>query len=134
MPSRELIVLIVRDLGLRSAMVARLSLEGESLLTLSGDPLNPMVDRVAPLPRILVVDMVSLGDGLANLMADNRWKRIIVLGTRLDGLDPGRACLIDPRDALLGVGRELARWRQERKAERLRLGNQSGRESDAQRL
>ena len=38
MASRELIVLIVRGDGLRSALIARLSLQGESLVTLDVSP------------------------------------------------------------------------------------------------
>jgi hypothetical protein len=114
MPAKELIVLIVRDVALRSALIARLSLEGESLVTLNADPLDPLVARVAARPTILVIDTHTLDGRLERLHATDRWERIIILGDSADGVDTGRACLIDPGKGILAVGHELARWRLER--------------------
>src|SRR5438045_3065411 len=79
MASGELIVLIVRNDALRSALIARLSLQGESLVTLDVGPQDPVLDRIARAPKILVVDSESLGDQLSSLVDGGGWKRIIIL-------------------------------------------------------
>jgi hypothetical protein len=107
MTSRELIVLIVRNGGLRSALIARLSLQGENLMTLNVNPQDPVLDRMSREPKILVVDTESLGDRLPSLLDGGRWKRIIILADhareRADTVST-----IDRREALVEVGRELA--------------------------
>ena len=110
MASRQLLVLIARDVGLRSALIARLSLAGESLVTLIGDPGDPALDRIAPGPRILIVDLESLGDSLQLLLDHGSWAHIIILADRAERLSD-RACMVDRRVALAAVGRELTRWR-----------------------
>jgi hypothetical protein len=111
MGSRELIVLIVRSAGLRSALIARLSLQGESLVTLDVDPEDPVLDRIARAPKILVVDSESLGDRLPSLLDGGGWKRIIVLADRTRESGSNQVCTIDRREALVEVGRDLAHWR-----------------------
>ena len=108
MASRELIVLIVRNDGLRSALIARLSLQGESLVTLDAGPQDPVLDRIARAPRILVVDSESLGDQLPSLLDGGEWKRIIVLADRARDSSSNQVCTIDRSEALVAVGRELA--------------------------
>ena len=108
MASRELIVLIMRNHGLRSALIARLSLQGESLVTLDVNPQDPVLDRIAPAPKILVVDTESLGDGLPSLLDGGQWKRIIILGDHAREAGPDQVCTIDRSEALVEVGRELA--------------------------
>ncbi len=110
MASRELLVLIVRESALRSALIARLSLAGESIVTLTGDPGDPILDRIAPAPKILIVDSESLGDGLQLLLDSEKWARIIILADRAEEF-ADRVCVIDRRDALAAVGRDLTRWR-----------------------
>ena len=111
MASKELIVLIVRDVGLRSALIARLSIEGESLVTLNGDPLNPVLDRIAPAPKILVIDTESLGDALQPLLDGEQWECIVILADRAAAMASHRVRMIDRRDALVAVAREFAHWR-----------------------
>jgi len=108
MGSRELIVLIARNDGLRTALIARLSLQGESLVTAEVNPRDPMLDRIARAPRILVVDSESLGDELPSLLDGGQWQRIIILADRAREAGSGRVCTIDRRDALVEVERELA--------------------------
>ena len=111
MASRELIVLIVRGDGLRSALIARLSLQGESLVTLDVSPRDPVLERIARGAKILVVDSESLGDELPSLLDGGRWKRIIILADHAGENGSSQVRTIDRRDALIGVGRELAQWR-----------------------
>jgi hypothetical protein len=111
MASRELLVLIVLDSALRSALIARLSLAGESIVTLDGDLNEPVLDRIAPAPKILIVDSESLGDLLRPLLDSEKWARIIVLADRVEGFLTDRVCRIDRREALTAVEHELKRWR-----------------------
>jgi len=111
MASRELIVLIVRNDGLRSAVIARLSLQGENLMTLHINPRDPLLDRIARGPKILVVDSESLGDELPSLLDGGQWKRIIILADRARESGSDQVSTIDRRHAHVEVGRELALWR-----------------------
>ena len=108
MASGELIVLIVRNDALRSALIARLSLQGESLVTLDVGPQDPVLDRIARAPKILVVDSESLGDQLSSLVESGGWKRIIILADHALHSSSGQVCTIDRQEALVAVGRELA--------------------------
>ena len=108
MASGELIVLITRHDGLRSALIARLSLQGESLVTLDVSPRDPVLDRIARAPKILVVDSESLGDELPSLLDGGQWKRIIILADHAREGGTNEVRTIDRRDALVEVGRELA--------------------------
>ncbi|GAA0322933.1 hypothetical protein GCM10009087_36510 [Sphingomonas oligophenolica] len=111
MASRELLVLIARDTGLRSALIARLSLAGESVVTLDGDPGDPVLDRIAPPPKILIVDSESLGDSLQLLLDSRKWVRIIILADRAEEIVLDRVCAVDRREALSAVGHALMRQR-----------------------
>ena len=112
MAAKELIVLIVRDGGLRSALIARLSLQGESLVTLDADPEDPYVHRMAPAPRILVIDKGALGDRLERIAASSEWRGVIALAN--DGEEPVASeplSIVRHSQALAGVAETLERWR-----------------------
>jgi hypothetical protein len=110
--STELIVLIVRDHSLRSALIARLSLQGESLVTLDADPDDPLLHRAAPAPRILVIDEAALGHRLQPLIDSNNWRGIIVIADSLDGALAGdRLRMVHQERALADVVDTLADWR-----------------------
>jgi hypothetical protein len=110
--STELIVLIVRDHSLRSALIARLSLQGESLVTLDADPDDPLLHRAAPAPRILVIDEAALGHRLQPLIDSNNWRGIIVIADSLDGALAGdRLRMVHHERALADVVDTLADWR-----------------------
>lgn len=108
MTAGELIVLIVRHDALRSALIARLSLQGESLVTLDVGPQDPVLERIARAPKILVVDSESLGDQLPSLVDGGGWKRIIILADHARDSSSSQVCTIDRSEALVAVGRELA--------------------------
>lgn len=110
--SRELLVLIIADVGLRSSLIARLSLAGESLVTLDGDPADPLLDRIAPPPAILIVDAETVGQRLGSLSEGKRWLGIIVLAPEaaaVAGTDQVR--IVDRRLALASITESLADWR-----------------------
>jgi len=105
-------VLILRDSGLRSALIARLSLQGESVVTLDTSPDDPSLDRIARPPRILVIDTAMLGGHLAILIDSGRWRGIIILADSAEETDaPDRLCIIDQKRALVDVCDTLVRWR-----------------------
>lgn len=112
MAPRELLVLIIEDVGLRSSLIARLSLAGESLVTLDGDPADPLLGRIAPPPAILIVDAETVGQQLEVLSEGERWNGIIVLAPEageMAGTD--RVRIVDRRLALAGITETLANWR-----------------------
>ncbi len=112
MAPRELLVLIIEDVGLRSSLIARLSLAGESLVTLDGDPADPLLRRIAPSPAILIIDAETVGQRLEALSEGERWQGIIVLApeaAELAGTDQVR--IVDRRLALAGITETLDGWR-----------------------
>lgn len=112
MTSTELVVLIVRDHGLRSALIAHLSLQGENLVTLDADPDDPILHRAAPAPRFLVIDEAALGDRLEFLIDGDHWRGIIVIADSAGGAPAGdRLRRVHSGRALVEVVDTLANWR-----------------------
>lgn len=89
MPVRaSLIVVIVRDAGLRSALAARLALSGITLLTARAYR-QVRRQRLAE-PAVLLIDEAAMagaeGDWVEALWLERRWARVIVL--TMDGAVP----------------------------------------------
>jgi len=105
-------VLIVRDAGVRSALIARLSLQGESLVTLDADPEDSYVFHVAPAPRVLIADRALLGDRLEAILATDLWRGVIALADDGEQPVPGDPLsIVRQGEALAGVAETLERWR-----------------------
>nr|WP_299906330.1 hypothetical protein [Sphingomonas bacterium] len=111
MASTELIVLIVGDSGLRSALIARLSLDGESLVTLEVDPEDPALERIAPSQSILVIDGSRLDGRLQVLAESGRWGGIIALADAAAETRMDRVSVLDRKSALVEIRETLRRWR-----------------------
>jgi hypothetical protein len=108
----ELLVLIIEDVGLRSSLIARLSLAEESLITFNGDPADPLLGRIAPPPAVLIVDTKTAGQQLQTLSEDERWNGIIVLATEAaETAGTDRVKIVDRLRALESITETLARWR-----------------------
>ena len=107
----DLLTLMVRDPGLRSALIGRLSLLGESILSLEGSFDEPAIRRHARPPVILIVDLESLDGRLDELLATRHWKGIIVLAETAAPFDNDRVRMIDSSDAPSRVVETLADWR-----------------------
>lgn len=76
-----LVVLIVRQSALRSALVARLALDGATVCTARDFDANHSI--AARGPAVLVADAESIEDhpgGPQAVADDPRWERVIVLG------------------------------------------------------
>lgn len=112
MTALELLVLIVPDLGLRSALVGRLSLHGESLVTVPELPGDAALERLATRPATLIVDARSIGTKLPAMRSDPRWGGIIVLADQGAPTPPGeRFGIVDRANAVERVGALLDSWR-----------------------
>jgi hypothetical protein len=108
----DLLVLIIRDSGLRSTLIGRLSLAGESLVTFDGEIDDPALERAVRRPAILITDAVSPNSPLLAPVEDDRWRGIIVLSEETESRgDNAPVRVIDKRHAIAGVPALLASWR-----------------------
>lgn len=108
--AEELIVLIVADPGLRSALIARLSMRHDSIVTLAAVPADDAVARFSG-PAILVIDSASLRGRLHWLRDGARCNGMIILADRgARAFVDARVTIIDRDDALARVPETLAQW------------------------
>jgi len=78
-PSRLMhIVLVVQDASLRSALIARLSIAGASLVT-ARDLNDPALRRGSARPAVLIVDEATIAEQLDAMLGEPRWHRVVVL-------------------------------------------------------
>jgi len=111
---RELLVLIIRDHGLRSSLIGRLSLRGENLLTIERDPQDPELARLARPPAILIIDTEILGDRLPALRQGSHWEAIVVLAPSAETVsDDNRVRVLDRQHALAQLTETLDHWREQ---------------------
>jgi hypothetical protein len=107
-----LLVLIVREAGLRSSLAARLGMTGADLMT--ADSFH--APRVAPVrdgPVVLIADQQAVDDhvgGSGALAADPRWQRVVIITS--DGSTEITPELIRmPRDnAAAAIAALVAEW------------------------
>lgn len=109
-----LLVLILGEAGLRSSLVARLSLAGADVLTTeSFDDLR--LARHALRPLVLIADEAAVekrDGGWERLIADPRWHRVLLLSPDAPetGDDP-RLLRIARADAGPAIAKLLSEWR-----------------------
>lgn len=117
MPSNEvLLVLAMREPGLRSMLAGRLALAGANVVT-AEDADDPVLARAVRRRAVLIVDdatSASHGDGwLATLLADARWHCVVLLGDEAAspalGGDP-RMIRLRLADAATAIANLLPRW------------------------
>ncbi len=114
MPPKTLIlVLIVREAGLRSTLAARLSMAGVDVITADNFD-DPRLDRLRE-PPVLVVDMPSVAGragGLAGLLADPRWHSLVLVGEHGTGedADEPRLLRIDRANVGAAIDAKLPCW------------------------
>lgn len=97
-----LLVLIVREAGLRSTLVARLSMAGADVLT-AEDFDDPRLARHKKRPLVLIADEAAVdghAGGCDGLLADPRWRTLVVLS-------PG-ACAASEDSRLIRIARAHA--------------------------
>jgi hypothetical protein len=81
-PTVPMLVLMAREAGLRSALVARLSLAGGDVVTVENLD-DPRVERWLANAPVLIIDEGALAGragGEAALRGDPRWRAVAVVG------------------------------------------------------
>lgn len=81
-PGVSLLVIVARQAGLRSALVARLSMAGADVVTVD-NLADPRIERWLASQPVLIVDEGALSGhagGEAALRGDPRWRAIAVVG------------------------------------------------------
>ncbi|NML05672.1 hypothetical protein [Sphingomonas sp. G-3-2-10] len=112
-----LLVLIIHEAGLRSSLVAQLSLAGASIVT-ARDIDDPMLVRTVRKPSVLVLDhdfvAAHPSDWLDDVLADPRWHKLVVLNGPTDcPVDP-RCVALDGKGASGAIMQKLPGWKAER--------------------
>jgi hypothetical protein len=102
-PRFPLLVLVAREAGLRSTLIARLSMAGADLVTIDNLD-DPRVERWLAKSPVLIIDEAALATrpgGEAALRADPRWCAIAVVGgAATDAAHPPRIPRDDPASAI----------------------------------
>ena len=92
-PRFPLLVLVAREAGLRSTLIARLSMAGADLVTIDNLD-DPRVERWLAKSPVLIIDEAAL-------RADPRWCAIAVVGgAATDAAHPPRIPRDDPASAI----------------------------------
>lgn len=111
--SDTLLVVIVREAAVGSTLVARLAMSGADMCTAQNfDERHPASARGTAV--VLITDHAAIGahsGGIAALLDDSQWRRIIVL-TRDGALaseDP-RLLYVDADEAAAAMARLLSDW------------------------
>lgn len=109
-----LLIVIVRETGLRSTLAARLSLAGADLLS-ARDFRDARVGRYKKRALILITDQAAIDEhdgGWDGLRADPRWLRLVVVSPResAPSEDP-RLIHIQRANAVNRIARLLPEWR-----------------------
>ena len=119
MPGDPLVVVIVREAAIRSTLVARLAMSGADMCTAQNfDERHPASARGTAV--VLITDHAAIDaqcGGIAALLCDAQWRRIIVLtrDVALASEDP-RLFYVAAGDAAAAMARLLSDWRDEGRA------------------
>lgn len=117
MPPPLLVVLIIRNAGLRSSLSARLELAGVEVVS-AAEFRDPALERRLRARAVLVLDEEVVadeaGDWLAALRTEAQWSRIVVLVEAGDGPagPDDRLVRIERRTAAAELARLLPQWRE----------------------
>jgi hypothetical protein len=115
-----LLVLIVRDVGLRSTLVARLSLAGGDLITAS-QPHDPVLERKRLRDAVMVIDEETIAiqpaGWIETVLDDPRWRAIVVLTWQPAASDAGtnrpRLIHVERDNAAKAITALVHQWRDE---------------------
>lgn len=114
-PIEELLVLVIREAALRVMLIGQLTLGGELIVSFDGPVENPVLDRTARSPAILITDDDALGASFERFAAGDRWRGLIHLADGSGHPVRGeKIARVDSREAVAQVRETLARWRQAR--------------------
>ncbi|RYY29426.1 MAG: hypothetical protein EOP62_00890 [Sphingomonadales bacterium] len=108
-----LLVLIIKEAGLRSTLAARLSLAGADMLT-ADDFEDPRLARHKKRPLVLISDEAAVMEhegGCDGLVADPRWLRVVILSPgACEGSDNPRLIRLERKSAAKAIGALLPEW------------------------
>jgi hypothetical protein len=111
-----LIVVIIREAAIRSTLVARLAMSGADMCTAQQfDERHPA--SVRGIAAMLITDQAAIdahSGGIAALLGDPQWSRIIVLTRDVPAQsENSRLLYVDAGEAAAAMTRLLADWRRE---------------------
>ncbi|MBX3564072.1 MAG: hypothetical protein KF730_05780 [Sphingomonas sp.] len=106
-------MLILREAGLRSTLVARVSMAGADVLT-ADDFNDPRLARHKKRPLVLIADEAAIdahAGGYEGLLADPRWRRVVVVSPGMcpESDDP-RLIRIERAHAARKIAHLLPEW------------------------
>jgi hypothetical protein len=108
---------MIAESGLRSALAARLTMQGENVVTLSHGLHDPELERLARHRAVLIADLAILEDQMASILADSGWHRVVLLNGEAREEPGDRVIRLQRRDAVAQVAATLAKWRNSTTAE-----------------
>lgn len=110
--TREILVLVIDDDGLRSMLSARLALEGELLATYDGSVDGEGPARLPQEPAILITDDTSVADAGGWFAEAENWGGRILVGAGGSSREgPGNFAIVDRASAVPQICTILQRWR-----------------------
>ena len=111
---KEVLVLIAADLALRSTLVGRLSMQGETVMTFEDAPQFLAARRPAPRPAVLIIEGIDAAD-YARVVAHHSWDLVLAVRPPAAAA-PGSAAVVrlEHADALT-IPERLAEWRRARR-------------------
>lgn len=118
MPGKEiLLVLAVRELGLRSTLAARLSLVGADLIT-AADLHDPALERNVRHPAALILDEDAIAgrsdEWLDAVLEESRWRQVVVLtSSPCDARADPRLLYLERQSAPERIADLIPQWRAE---------------------
>lgn len=102
---------MIAENGLRSALAARLTMQGENVVTLARGLDDPELERLARNRAILIADLAMLEDQLDAILADSGWHRVVLLNGEARDEPGDRVIRLQRRNAVAQVAATLASWR-----------------------
>lgn len=102
---------MIAESGLRSALAARLTMQGENVVTLAHGLNDPELERLARNRAILIADRAMLSDSLDAILADSGWYRVVLLDGEAREEIGDRVIWLQRVHALTQVAATLAQWR-----------------------
>jgi hypothetical protein len=106
-----LVVLIIAEPGLRSALAAQLTGLGENVMTLPHMPDDAAIARLARQDAVLIADKSTLEGRSPEGLVDAGWRHVAVLNGESPNPQDSRLVRLRRADALAQVTAALAEWR-----------------------
>lgn len=108
---KEVLVLIAPDIELRSVLVGRLCLQGETVITFADAPQFLAAKPAAPQPAVLIFEMGGAEELARSVFAHQPWDLILAVQAPGEAAAPDGAIVpLDHGDALT-IPKVLADWR-----------------------